>query len=103
MTDPMGNSKIPGETVSYQLQMNNSSLKGNNAWKKPVIAFKAPQYLNVVSMSENGVPVDYTPRKFVKKPSGARPGLVIYSTNRTLYVTPDAAAIQRLRDNARGE
>lgn len=50
-----------------------------------------------------GVPVDYTPRKFVKKPSGARPGLVIYSTNRTLYVTPEAAAVQRLRENARGE
>ena len=47
-----------------------------------------------------GVPVDYTPRKFVKKPSGARPGMVIYSTNRTLYVTPESAMIQRLRENA---
>lgn len=47
-----------------------------------------------------GVPVDYTPRKFVKKPSGARPGLVIYSTNRTFYVTPEAAAVKRLRENA---
>ncbi len=47
--------------------------------------------------SSSGVPVDYTPRKFVKKPSGARPGMVIYSTNRTLYVTPDATSIQRLR------
>jgi predicted ribosome quality control (RQC) complex YloA/Tae2 family protein len=45
----------------------------------------------------SGVPVDYTPRKFVKKPSGARPGMVIYSTNRTLYVTPDPALVQRLR------
>ena len=52
------------------------------------------------SRSSAGVPIDYTPRKFVKKPSGARPGMVIYSTNRTLYVTPDAALIQRLRENA---
>lgn len=42
------------------------------------------------------VPVDYTPRKYVKKPSGARPGMVIYSTNRTAYITPDALAVQRL-------
>ncbi len=47
-----------------------------------------------------GVPVDYTPRKYVKKPSGARPGAVVYSTNRTLYVTPDATLIQRLRERA---
>lgn len=45
----------------------------------------------------SGVPVDYTPRKFVKKPSGARPGMVVYSTNRTLYVTPDPALIQKLK------
>ncbi len=36
----------------------------------------------------SGVPVDYTPVKFVKKPAGARPGMVIYTTNRTLFVTP---------------
>lgn len=35
------------------------------------------------------VPVDYTFRRFIKKPSGSKPGMVIYSTNRTLYVTPD--------------
>ena len=52
------------------------------------------------SRASASVPVDYTPRKFVKKPSGARPGMVIYSTNRTLYVTPDAQLVQRLRDNA---
>ena len=50
--------------------------------------------------SSTAVPIDYTPRKFVKKPSGARPGMVIYSTNRTLYVTPDAQLVQRLRENA---
>jgi len=35
------------------------------------------------------VPVDYTLRKYVKKPSGAKPGFVIYTHQRTLYVTPD--------------
>ncbi|MBR5236566.1 MAG: NFACT family protein [Clostridia bacterium] len=34
------------------------------------------------------VPVDYTEIKNVKKPAGAKPGFVIYTTNQTAYVTP---------------
>lgn len=34
------------------------------------------------------VPVDYTLRKYVKKPSGAKPGFVIYTHQHTLYVDP---------------
>lgn len=34
------------------------------------------------------VPVDYVPAKQVKKPAGAKPGMVIFTGNRTLYVTP---------------
>ena len=43
-----------------------------------------------------GVPVDYTPKKFVKKPAGAKPGMVIYTTNKTAFITPDEAAVKRL-------
>lgn len=43
------------------------------------------------------VPVDYTPRKYVKKPSGARPGFVIYTTNKTLYVTPEESAVRAIQ------
>ena len=43
------------------------------------------------------VPVDYTPRKYVKKPSGSKPGFVIYTTNRTLYATPDEGTVKALR------
>ena len=39
----------------------------------------------------SNVPVDYTRRRFVKKPSGAKPGFVIYTNQRTLYVTPEDA------------
>lgn len=35
------------------------------------------------------VPVDYTVRKNVKKPRGAKPGMVIYEQNKTIYVDPD--------------
>ncbi|WP_165445386.1 Rqc2 family fibronectin-binding protein [Bacilliculturomica massiliensis] len=37
--------------------------------------------------SEN-VPVDYTRARFVKKPAGAKPGMVIFTDNRTVYVDP---------------
>lgn len=37
--------------------------------------------------SEN-VPVDYTRVKYVKKPSGAKPGKVIFTHNKTVYVNP---------------
>ncbi|MGI6264850.1 MAG: Rqc2 family fibronectin-binding protein [Acutalibacteraceae bacterium] len=43
------------------------------------------------------VPVDYTPARFVKKPNGAKPGMVIYTTNQTAYVDPDPALADRLR------
>ena len=38
--------------------------------------------------SEN-VPVDITEVRHVKKPSGAKPGMVIFTDNRTVYVTPE--------------
>ena len=51
------------------------------------------------SQSRDGenVPVDYTPVKYVRKPNGARPGMVIYTTYQTAYVTPDPALAERLR------
>ena len=36
----------------------------------------------------SNIPVDYTQRKYVKKPSGAKPGFVIYTHQKTLYVNP---------------
>ncbi len=44
------------------------------------------------------VPVDYTQIRYVKKPTGAKPGMVIYENNRTVYVTPDPALAARLRN-----
>ena len=37
--------------------------------------------------SEN-VPVDYVRVRYVKKPNGAKPGMVIFTHNRTVYVNP---------------
>ncbi len=46
--------------------------------------------------SSRQVPVDYTETRHVRKPVGAKPGMVIYDTNRTAYVDPDPALAERL-------
>lgn len=43
------------------------------------------------------VPVDYTPVKFVKKPNGAKPGMVVYEVYQTAIVDPDKELAERLR------
>ena len=50
------------------------------------------------SQAQDGakVPVDYTPVKFVKKPAGARPGMVVYTTCQTLLADPDESLVKRL-------
>ena len=42
------------------------------------------------------VPVDYTPVKFVKKPAGAKPGMVVYTTYQTMLADPDEELVKRL-------
>ncbi len=46
------------------------------------------------------VPVDYTLVRQLKKPPQAKPGMVIYHTNWSAYVTPDKDAVQALRQKA---
>ena len=43
------------------------------------------------------VPVDYTLKKYVKKPAGAAPGKVIYTHQKTAYITPEEEEIKRIR------
>ena len=42
------------------------------------------------------VPVDYTPVKFVKKPAGTKPGMVVYTTYQTMLADPDEELVKRL-------
>jgi predicted ribosome quality control (RQC) complex YloA/Tae2 family protein len=44
----------------------------------------------------SGVAVDYTPVRNVKKPAGARPGMVVYTSCRTVYVTPEEERVREL-------
>lgn len=47
--------------------------------------------------SSSSVPVDYTLIRHVRKPSGAKPGYVIYEQQKTLYVTPNEDMVYALR------
>lgn len=45
------------------------------------------------------VPVDYTLKRYVHKPNGAKPGRVIYENQKTIYITPDEDAILQILAN----
>lgn len=47
------------------------------------------------------VPVDFTLIKNVKKPTGAKPGMVIFTSNQTLYVTPDEGLVEKLKGHSK--
>ena len=45
----------------------------------------------------SNVPVDYTLAKYVSKPTGAKPGYVIYKNQKTIFVTPVREEMERIR------
>lgn len=49
--------------------------------------------------SSSQVPVDYTEIRHIKKPNGAKPGMVIFHTNSTLYTTPIKEQVHDLLKN----
>ena len=62
------NGETPGEAEIYQ-------------------AAAAAAWFSKGKDSQN-VPVDYVPLRYVKKPAGAKPGMVIFTNNRTVWVDP---------------
>ena len=51
------------------------------------------------SKGRNGtkIPVDYTLARYVKKPNGAKPGMVIFVNNKTILVDPSEELFEKLR------
>ncbi len=47
---------------------------------------------------QNKVEVDYTEKKNVKKPGGAKPGFVVYYTNYSMAIAPDITGIRPAKD-----
>ena len=72
---------IPGSHVL--VQSGGVELDEEAVWEAAAIA----AYHSKARTSEN-VPVDYVQIKYVKKPAGAKPGMVIFTNNRTVYVNP---------------
>jgi predicted ribosome quality control (RQC) complex YloA/Tae2 family protein len=82
--------KIPGSHVILRpasgVPVDDESL--NYACQLAVYFSKAKQ--------STKVPVDYTQRKYVKKPPAAKPGFVIYDFFKTAIITPDAGLLEKL-------
>lgn len=81
---------IPGSHVIIKAKLNDVSRTTLEE------GAKLAAYFSKAKFSSN-VPVDYTERKNVKKPNGAKPGMVIYEKNSTLYVTPEEGLIELLK------
>ncbi len=60
-----------------------------------LLAASLAAHFSQASGSSN-VPVDCTPCRFVKKPSGAKPGFVIFTHQKTLSVTPDEERLKKI-------
>lgn len=80
---------IPGSHVI--IKTGNQDVPGQTLYEAAVLA----AYFSRARNSQN-VPVDYTLRKHVRKPRGARPGYVIYDNQRTLTVNPDEKLVNSL-------
>lgn len=85
---------IPGSHVIIRAKHQDISEK--TLYEAAVLA----AYYSKGKFSSN-VPVDYTERKNVKKPSGAKPGMVIYVNNSTIYVTPEESVVEQLKTHTK--
>lgn len=79
---------IHGSHAILQLENPNSSATST---LNESILLKCAEITAYHSKAKNSsnVPVDVCQARFVKKPNGAKPGMVIYTNQRTLYVTPN--------------
>lgn len=74
-------------------------IRNDNPSEKTLVeAAMLAAYYSKYRMSSS-VPVDYTQIKHVRKPNGAKPGYVIYDNQQTLFVTPDAKTVKKLKQN----
>jgi predicted ribosome quality control (RQC) complex YloA/Tae2 family protein len=82
--------KIPGSHVILKLKTGNSLTDAalNYACQLAAYFSKARQ--------STKIPVDYTPRKHVNKPSGSKPGFVIYHDFKSAIITPDPEILGKL-------
>ncbi|ERM90752.1 RNA-binding protein [Caldanaerobacter subterraneus subsp. yonseiensis KB-1] len=73
---------IPGAHVV--IKTNNSEVPESTLVEAAKLAAKYSK-----AKYSSNVPVDYTLKKYVKKPPGSKPGFVIYTNHKTIYVNPE--------------
>ncbi|MCG4586203.1 NFACT RNA binding domain-containing protein, partial [Anaerosalibacter bizertensis] len=81
---------IPGSHVIIRKE--NMEVPQNTLYEAAILS----AFYSKAKNSEN-VAVDYTEKKHVKKPNGAKPGMVIYEQNSTIYVTPKIEEISKIK------
>lgn len=74
---------IPGSHVILKLKQPSEEPEADTIYQAASIA----AYHSKGRTSEN-VPVDYVKVKYVKKPAAAKPGMVIFTNNKTVWVNP---------------
>lgn len=79
---------IPGSHTVILTE--NREVPETTVWEAACLA----AYHSKARASDN-VPVDYTSIRNVKKPSGAKPGMVIYVKNKTVYASPEQAPLEQ--------
>jgi predicted ribosome quality control (RQC) complex YloA/Tae2 family protein len=84
---------IPGSHVIVKVDDNNNVPDNTLLQAANIAAYYSK------GKSSSNVAVDYTLVKNVKKPSGAKPGMVIYVNYNTIYTTPDEKIIKSLEKN----
>ncbi|NLO98628.1 MAG: fibronectin/fibrinogen-binding protein [Peptococcaceae bacterium] len=83
--------KIPGSHVIVPLEENEEFPDDQTLLEAAALAVHFSQ-----ARGSSQVPVDYTHVRQIKKPRGAKPGMVVYEQNWSLLITPQQETIERL-------
>ena len=81
--------KIPGSHVIIKTN-------GKNVPERTIEEAALISAYHSRAKNSSKVPVDYTLVRNVKKPPGAKPGMVTYEKFKTIFITPDEAVIRKL-------
>lgn len=76
-------------------------IAGANGLVPDTTLYEAALIAATLSKAKNGakVQVDYAPRKNVRKPNGAKPGMVVYEGHSSILVSPDKTLLERLKSS----
>ncbi len=111
----VGKNNTQNDYVTFKLSrstdiwLHTKSIHGSHTIIRTADAMTVPDrtYVQAASLAayyskarnSKSVPVDYTEVKNVKKPTGAKPGMVIYTDYNTMYTDPDEELVKRLKKN----